>query len=197
MQTISVNRLLRPALSVFLLLTLITGIVYPFLVTGIANLAFPTQAAGSLLTKDGRTIGSSLIGQNFSDPKFFWGRMSATAPAYNAAASVGSNFGPLNPALLDAANARIEALRAADPANTDMVPVDLVTASGSGLDPHISVAAASYQLARVAGARGLDPATVEMLLAQHTEQRQWALFGEARVNVLLLNLALEQLQNAN
>ena len=162
---------------------------------GLAGSAFPTQAAGSLLMKDGKAVGSSLIGQNFSDPKYFWGRLSATAPqAYNASASSGSNYGPMNPALLDAVKARVDALHAADPNNTAPIPVDLVTASGSGLDPHISVAAAKYQLQRVASARNLDSATVAKLLEQHTEQRQWLVFGEARVNVLALNLSLDQLQ---
>lgn len=195
MQSSSVNKLIRPAISVLVLLTLITGIAYPLLVTGIGRLAFPSQAAGSLVNKDGKTLGSSLIGQNFSDPKYFWGRLSATTPAYNAAASAGSNLGPMNPALLDTVNARIQALRAADPTNNTKVPVDLVTASASGLDPHISVAAANYQLQRVARARNLDAATVEKLLARHTEQRQWRVFGEPRVNVLLLNLALDRAQN--
>lgn len=192
--SVSITSLLRPALAVFLLLTLITGIIYPLLVTGVGKMAFPSQAAGSLVIKDGKAIGSSLIGQNFSDPKYFWGRLSATSPQpYNSSASSGSNLGPLNPALLDAVKARVDALHAADPANTAAVPVDLVTASGSGLDPHISIAAAKYQLQRVAHARNLDTATVASLLEQHTEQRQWLLFGEARVNVLLLNLSLDQL----
>jgi len=194
-KTVSVVSLLRPALAVFLLLTLITGILYPLLVTGVGKIVYPAQAAGSLVMKDGKAVGSSLIGQNFSDPKYFWGRLSATAPqAYNASASSGSNYGPMNPALLDAIKARVDALHAADPNNTTSIPVDLVTASGSGLDPHISVAAAKYQLQRVASARNLDTATLEKLLAQNTEQRQWFLFGEPRVNVLLLNLSLDQLQ---
>ena len=195
MSNVSINKLIRPALSVFLLLTLITGVLYPLLVTGVGKIVYPAQAAGSLVMKDGKAVGSSLIGQNFSDPKYFWGRLSATAPqAYNASASSGSNYGPMNPALLDAVKARVDALHAADPNNTAPIPVDLVTASGSGLDPHISVAAAKYQLQRVASARNLDTATLEKLLAQNTEQRQWFLFGEPRVNVLLLNLSLDQLQ---
>jgi len=193
--SVSITSLLRPALSVFLLLTLITGILYPLLVTGVGKIIYPTQATGSLVMKDGKAVGSSLIGQNFSDPKYFWGRLSATAPqAYNASASSGSNYGPMNPALLDAVKSRVDALHAADPNNTAPIPVDLVTASGSGLDPHISVAAAKYQLQRVASARNLDAAAVATLLEQHTEQRQWLLFGEPRVNVLLLNLSLDQLQ---
>ena len=196
-KTVSVVSLLRPALAVFLLLTLITGVLYPLLVTGVGKVIYPTQAAGSLIMKDGKAIGSSLIGQNFSDPKYFWGRLSATSPqAYNASASSGSNYGPMNPALLDAVKARADALHAADPSNVAPIPVDLVTASGSGLDPQISVAAAKYQLQRVAHARNLEVATVETLLAQHTEQRQWLLFGEPRVNVLLLNLSLDQLPAA-
>jgi len=184
--------LLRPALSLFVLLSLITGLAYPFLVTGIAKSAFPEKASGSLIVKDGKAIGSRLIGQNFSDPKYFWGRPSATAPMpYNAAASGGSNQGPLNPALADAVKGRIEALKAADPGNTLPVPADLVNASASGLDPHISPAAAAYQAGRVARLRGLDPAAVVALIGQYTEDRQWGIFGEPRVNVLALNLALD------
>jgi len=185
---------MRPALAVFLLLTVITGLAYPLLVTGVGQLAFPEQAAGSLIDRGGKTMGSSLIGQEFSDNRYFWGRLSATSPAYNAAASMGSNFGPMNPALLTAVETRVQALRAADPHNAAPIPVDLVTASASGLDPHISVAAANYQLLRVARARNLDAATVEQLLAQHTAPRQWRIFGEPRVNVLLLNLALDELR---
>jgi len=184
--------LLRPALSLFVLLSLVTGLAYPFLMTGLANTVFPEAASGSLIVKDGKTIGSRLIGQNFSDPKYFWGRPSATAPMpYNASASGGSNQGPLNPALVDAVSGRIEALKAADPDNKRPIPADLVTASASGLDPHISPAAAAYQARRVARLRGIDPATVDALVAQHTESRQWGLFGEPRVNVLALNLALD------
>jgi K+-transporting ATPase ATPase C chain len=193
----SMGQLIRPALSVFLLLTLVTGIVYPLLVTGVGKIAFPSQAAGSLVMQDGKAIGSSLIGQNFSDPKYFWGRLSATAPqSYNASASSGSNYGPLNPALTDAIKARVDALHTADPGNTAPIPVDLVTASASGLDPQISMAAAQYQLQRVAQARQLNVETVRTLLENHTEQRQWSLFGEPRVNVLLLNIALDQLHQA-
>ena len=159
--------LIRPAVSLFVALTLITGLVYPLLVTGVAKVAFSDQAAGSLIVKDGKAVGSSLIGQNFSDPKYFWGRPSATSPMpYNAAGSGGSNQGPLNPALVDAVKGRIEALQAADPGNKAPVPVDLVTASASGLDPHISVAAAQYQAARVARVRGIAPAAVNELVAR-------------------------------
>lgn len=183
---------LRATLVVFLVLSFLTGIAYPLLVTAIASVAFPRQAAGSLLMKDGETTGSELIGQAFSDAKYFWSRPSATAPqAYNAASSSGSNQGPLNPALLQAVEGRIQALREADPGNGAPVPVDLVTASGSGLDPHISPAAAEYQVARVAKARGLDAAKVRDLVAGHTEGRQWGVLGEPRVNVLALNLALD------
>ncbi|HJV94567.1 MAG TPA: potassium-transporting ATPase subunit KdpC [Albitalea sp.] len=185
--------LIRPAVSLFVALTVITGVVYPLAVTGVAKLAFPDQAAGSLIVKDGRAIGSSLIGQSFTDPKYFWGRPSATTPmANNAANSMGSNLGPLNPALVDAVKGRVEALRAADPGNTLPVPVDLVTSSASGIDPHISVAAAQYQAARVARVRGLAPDAVKALIAQHTEGRLLGILGEARVNVLQLNLALDQ-----
>ena len=187
------NTLIRPAASLFVLLTLITGVVYPLAVTGVARAAFPAQAAGSLIVKDGKAVGSSLIGQNFSDPKHFWGRPSATSPMpYNGSGSGASNLGPLNPALVDAVKARVGMLKAADPGNTRPVPVDLVTASASGLDPHISVAAAQYQAARVARARGMTADTMTMLIARHTEGRLFGLLGEARVNVLELNLELDQ-----
>jgi K+-transporting ATPase ATPase C chain len=171
----------------------VTGIVYPLAVTGVANVAFPEQAAGSLLhDATGKLVGSSLIGQGFADPKHFWGRPSATSPTpYNAAGSGGSNLGPLNPALADAVKDRVEALRAADPGNTAPVPVDLVTASGSGLDPHISGAAAEYQAGRVARARGVALDTVRAAIARHTEGRWWGVLGEPRVNVLELNLDLD------
>jgi K+-transporting ATPase ATPase C chain len=183
---------LRPALVVFAVLTALTGLAYPLVVTGIGQAAFPEQAAGSLILRDGKPVGSSLIGQNFSDPKFVWGRPSATGPyPNNATASSGSNQGPLNPALIDAVKGRIEALRAADPGNTAQVPVDLVTASASGLDPHISVAAAQYQAARVAKARGLPAAQVQQLIEKHTEGRLFGFLGEPRVNVLQLNLSLD------
>lgn len=184
--------LLRPAISLFALLSIVTGLVYPFLVTGIAQTAFPGEANGSVIVRDGEAIGSRLIGQSFADPKYFWGRPSATAPMpYNGAASGGSNQGPLNPALTAAVKARIEALRAVDPDNARPIPTDLVTASGSGLDPHISPAAAAYQAARVARLRHLDPSAVGQLVEQYTDGHQWGIFGEPRVNVLALNLALD------
>jgi K+-transporting ATPase ATPase C chain len=187
--------LIRPAITLFILLSLVTGLLYPLLVTGISQAVFPAQTAGSLIERDGKLIGSRLIGQNFTDPKYFWGRPSATSPyPNNAAASGGSNLGPLNPALKAAVESRVKALREADPGNTAPVPVDLVMASASGLDPHISPAAADYQAGRVARARGLAPEAVEALVAQHTEDRQWGIFGEPRVNVLELNLALDGLR---
>lgn len=186
---------LRPALMVLLMLTLITGLLYPLAVTGLAQLFFPDQANGSLILRGGQVIGSKLIGQHFDDPKYFWGRPSATAPfPYNAAASGGSNLGPTNPVLIDAIKTRVAVLRAADPGNDLPVPVDLVTASGSGLDPHISPAAASYQAKRVARVRGLDEPVVRRLVSEHTEGRQLGFLGEPRVNVLLLNLALDETQ---
>ena len=184
--------LIRPAVTLFVLLSAVTGIVYPVAVTGVAQAVFPEAAAGSLILQDGKPVGSALIGQNFTDPKYFWGRPSATGPhPYNAGASGGSNQGPLNPALTDAVKARVEALRAADPENQRPVPADLVTASGSGLDPHISPFAATWQVERVARARKLKPEVVADLVARHTEGRQLGLFGEPRVNVLKLNLALD------
>ena len=185
--------LIRPAVSLFVLLTLVTGVVYPLAVTGVAKAAFPSQAAGSLIVVDGKAVGSSLIGQNFSDPKYFWGRRSATSPMpYNGSGSGGSNQGPLNPALVDAVKGRVAALRAADPGNAAPVPVDLATASASGLDPHISLAAARYQAPRVARVRGVAPERVAMMIARHTEGRLLGLFGESRVNVLELNLELDR-----
>ena len=187
--------ILRPTLVLFTALTLLTGVLYPLVVTGVGQAAFPNQAAGSLVLRDGKPVGSELIGQNFSDPKHFWGRPSATGPQpYNGTASSGSNQGPLNPALTDAVKGRIQALRDADPGNTAVVPVDLVTASASGLDPHISPAAARFQVARVAKARGLDAARLQALVAQHTDLPLFGFLGEARVNVLRLNLALDAMQ---
>ena len=183
---------LRSALMMFFILTILTGVAYPLAVTAIAQLLFPHQANGSLIYKDGKPIGSTLIGQPFDDPKYFWGRPSATAPfPYNAAASSGSNLGPTNPALIETVKMRVAALKAADPGNDTPVPVDLVTASGSGLDPHISSASAEYQVRRVARARGRDEAFVRTLVSQHTEGRQLGMLGERRVNVLALNLALD------
>lgn len=183
--------IVRPALVLFAALTLVTGIVYPLAVTGIAKTVFPAQAAGSLIEKDGKTIGSALIGQNFSDPKNFWSRPSATSPmANNAANSGGSNQGPLNPALIDAVKGRIAALQTADPTNKAAIPVDLVTASASGLDPQISVAAALYQAPRVARERNLPLAQIQALIDQATEGRLLGFIGEPRVNVLKLNLAM-------
>ena len=182
----------KTSLIALLLLTAITGVAYPLVVTGIAQVAFPRQANGSLIVKDRKVLGSELIGQQFSDPKHFWGRASATSPyPYNAASSSGSNQGPANPALGDAVAGRVKALKDADPGNTNPIPVDLVTASASGLDPHISVAAAEYQVARVARARGLAPDSVRAAVARHTEDRQLGFLGEPRVNVLALNLDLD------
>ena len=192
------KNILRPALVLFFILTLLTGIAYPLVVTGVAQALFPAQAGGSLILPNGtsgKAVGSTLIGQNFSEPRHFWGRPSATGPMpYNASASGGSNQGPLNPALTDAVKARIAALRAADPGNTAPVPVDLVTASASGLDPHISPAAANFQVARVARARGLPIEQVQRLVAQQTDTPLIAFLGESHVNVLQLNLALEALR---
>jgi K+-transporting ATPase ATPase C chain len=187
---------LKPAVLVLALMTLLTGVAYPLLVTGIAQSLFPNQANGSLIEQDGKIVGSAFIGQPFSDPKHFWGRPSATGPVpYNAAASSGSNLGPLNPALEEAVKARIDALKAADPANTNTapIPVDLVTASASGLDPHISPAAAHWQAARIARIRGLAEADVVKLIDANTDGRQLGLLGEPRVNVLTLNLALDRM----
>jgi potassium-transporting ATPase KdpC subunit len=188
-------RSVRPAIVMLLLLTAITGLAYPLLVTGIAQLVFPRQANGSLIVKEGQAVGSELIGQPFDDPRYFWGRPSATAPfPYNAAASTGSNLGPSNPSLVDAVRTRVAALRAVDPGNTRPVPVDLVTASASGLDPHISLAAALYQVPRVARERGLSEEGVEALVHRCTAGRQLGVLGEPRVNVLDLNLALDAVQ---
>jgi len=185
---------LRAAAVILLVLSIVTGIAYPLLVTGVAQAVFPVKANGSLIERDGKAVGSELIGQTFADAKHFWSRPSATSPyPYNASASSGSNQGPLNPALTDAVTARIKALRDADPGNTAAVPADLVTASASGLDPHISPAAAEYQVARVARARGLDAQKVRALIAQATEGRQLGFLGEPRVNALRLNLTLDDL----
>jgi K+-transporting ATPase ATPase C chain len=184
----------RPAVVALLVLTVITGLIYPAVVTAIAQVAFPSQANGSLITVGGKVMGSTLIGQPFDNPKYFWGRLSATSPyAYNAANSSGSNLGPTNPALIDEVKARVDALKAADPGNTQPIPVDLVTSSGSGLDPDISIAAALYQVSRVAKARGMDVAQVSTLLNQYTTGRQLGILGEPVVNVLELNLALDSL----
>ncbi len=185
---------IRPSLLMLVILTVITGLIYPLLVTGIAQVVFPRQANGSLIMKKGQAIGSELIGQPFDDPKYFWGRLSATSPVpYNAAASSGSNLGPTNPALITEVQGRIDALKAADPTNTQPIPVDLVTSSGSGLDPDISIAAALYQVPRVARVRGLGEATVRQLVDRNTKGRDLAVLGEPRVNVLELNLALDGL----
>jgi K+-transporting ATPase ATPase C chain len=186
---------LKPAVLLLLVVTVLAGVAYPLIVTGIAQVVFPRQANGSLIESEGKAAGSELIGQPFGAPKYFWSRPSATSPyPYNAASSSGSNQGPLNPALADAVASRIKALREADPGNTAPVPVDLVTASGSGLDPHISPAAAEYQVARVAKARGTTPDRVRALVAESTEGRQLGILGEPRVNVLKLNLALDALR---
>ena len=188
------NTLIRPAVVLFLIMTLLTGIVYPFAVTGLAQLLFHDQADGSLVMADGHAVGSRIIGQSFSDPKYFWSRPSATAPQpYNGLASGGSNQGPLNPALTEAVKSRVDALKAADPTNALPIPVDLVTASASGLDPDISIAAARYQAARIARVRGLAPAAVQSLIDAHAHNRLVGLIGEPRVNVLELNLALDAL----
>lgn len=185
--------ILRPAIVLFAVLTLICGVLYPVAVTGIAQAAFPAAANGGLVEKDGEVVGSSLIGQQFTAPGYFWGRPSATGPMpNNGGGSSGSNQGPLNPALQEAVKGRIAALREADPGNTALVPVDLVSASGSGLDPEISLAAAQYQAARVARARGLSQERVNALVEQHTQLRALGLFGEPRVNVLTLNLDLDK-----
>jgi K+-transporting ATPase ATPase C chain len=186
--------ILRPALVLLAFLSLVTGVAYPLAVTAVAQAAFPARANGSVIVQAGRERGSALIGQPFDAPRYFWSRPSATSPPYNAAASSGSNLGPLNPALTDAVKARVEALRAADPGNRAPVPVDLVTASGSGLDPHISPAAALYQVNRVAAERSLPPARVRELVEAHVEGRQLGVLGEPVVNVLQLNLALDALR---
>jgi potassium-transporting ATPase KdpC subunit len=189
------NSLLRPAGALLAIFTILTGVLYPAFVTAVAQAAFPGRANGSLIRDGDRSVGSELIGQPFDDPRYFWGRPSATAPyPYNAAASTGSNLGPTNPALRDAVSARIAAVRAADPGNQDPIPVDLVTTSASGLDPHISQAAAYFQVARVARVRSLDETRVRSLVDAHVERRALHVLGEPRVNVLRLNLALDQVR---
>jgi K+-transporting ATPase ATPase C chain len=184
--------MMRNSVMSLLLFTVVTGIIYPLLVTGLAQIAFPHQANGSVITKNGKVVGSELLGQEFNDPKYFWGRLSATTPyPYNGGSSSGSNLGPNNPDLMKSVQARIDALHAADPDNSAKIPVDLVTASASGLDPHISLAAAEYQIPRVAQARRLDETAVRTVVAAHTEGRWLGLFGEPVVNVLELNLALD------
>ena len=190
--------IIRPALRMLLVLTILTGVAYPLLVTALAQIVFPVQANGSLIHQNGKIVGSALIGQPFDDPKYFWSRLSATGPfPYNAAASSGSNLGPTNEALLKAVEARVQALRQADPENAQPIPVDLVTASGSGLDPHLSPAAAFYQVRRVARVRNLEESTVQQLVARLIEGRQLGFLGEPRVNVLRLNLALQALSQSD
>lgn len=188
-------KVIRTSIMALIVFTIITGIIYPFAVTGIAQLLFPFQANGSIINQNGNNVGSALIGQQFSDPRYFGGRPSATSPyPYNASSSSGSNLGQSNPALLNAVQERIARLKAEDSANNKPVPVDLVTASGSGLDPHISPAAAEYQTARVARNRGIDETKVRALITAYTEPRQFGIFGEPVVNVLQLNLALDELK---
>ena len=186
---------LRITIISLILFTILTGMIYPLAVTGISQLIFPGKANGSLIRKEGKVLGSELIGQPFSDPKYFWSRLSATGPyAYNAGSSTGSNYGPLNPALFDAVRKRVQDLKAADSLNTKPIPVDLVTASGSGLDPHISIAAALYQASRVARNRGLTEEQVRSMIDQYTDGRTLGFLGEPGVNVLRLNLALDELK---
>jgi potassium-transporting ATPase KdpC subunit len=185
--------IIRNSLLSLLLFTILTGVLYPLAVTGVAQVIFPHQANGSIIMQNGKALGSELIGQQFDDPKYFWGRLSATGPyPYNGASSAGSNLGPNNPDLVKTVQARIDALRAADPGNDAKIPVDLVTASGSGLDPHISPAAAAYQIHRVAKARGLDDVKVRDIVARNTVGRWLGVIGEPVVNVLKLNLALDE-----
>jgi K+-transporting ATPase ATPase C chain len=189
------RQILRPAIGLFIALSILTGLIYPLLMTGIAQVLFPQQAGGSLVERDGKPVGSRLIGQNFSDPKYFWGRLSATSPMpYNGAGSGGSNLAATNPALLDQAKGRIDALRAADPGWTAAVPADLATASGSGLDPDIRPQSALLQVARVARSRGVDEARVRALVADHTKGPLLGVIGEPRINVLELNLALDAMK---
>ena len=187
---------IRPAILSFFILTVITGIIYPLFVTGVAQVFFPRQANGSLIYREGKPVGSVLIGQSFDDPRYFWGRISATSPMpYNASSSSGSNLGPSNPALIDEVKARIKALQMVDPGNKALIPVDLVTSSGSGLDPHISLAAACYQVPRIARLRGLSEDMVKNIVKQHVSGRFLGLIGEPVVNVLEVNLALDELKN--
>ncbi|MGC2063152.1 MAG: potassium-transporting ATPase subunit KdpC [Thermodesulfovibrionales bacterium] len=187
-------KIIRPAIVSLFVFTILTGVIYPLGVTGLAQLIFPDQANGSIMVKNGKPVGSALIGQPFDDPKYFWGRLSATAPfPYNSASSSGSNLAQSNPALVEQAKGRISALRDADPQAPALVPADLATASGSGLDPHISPAAAEYQIQRVAKNRGMDEAKVGALIAAYTEPRQFGILGEVRVNILKLNLSLDDL----
>jgi K+-transporting ATPase ATPase C chain len=189
------RKIIRNTLMTLVMFTILTGFIYPLAVTGIAQVIFPFQANGSIITQNGKAVGSALLGQQFEDPKYFWGRLSATTPyPYNGGSSSGSNLGLNNPDLMKAVQARIQALHAADPGNTAKVPVDLVTASGSGLDPHISPAAAKYQVIRVAKARGLDEKKVSAFVARYSEGRQFGILGEPVVNVLRLNLALDELK---
>ena len=186
---------IKPALLSFLVLTIITGVIYPLFITGIAQVLFSNQANGSLLYRKGKVVGSFLVGQVFDDPRYLWGRISATSPQYNASSSSGSNIGPTNPALIDEISGRIKALKAADPENTNPVPVDLVTSSASGLDPHISLAAAYYQINRVARSRGLAQDKIKVIIDQHTHGRLLGVIGEPVVNVLEINLALDDYKN--
>ena len=186
---------IRPVLMIFIVLTVITGVIYPLVVTGIAQVFLHKQANGSLIySNDGKIVGSTLIGQNFDDPRYFWGRLSATTPAYNASSSSGSNLGPSNPALIDAVKARIAALQTADPDNKKLIPVDLVTASGSGLDPQVSLASMNYQLSRVARVRNLSETSIKQIIEQNTSGRSLGLLGEPAVNILKVNLALDGLK---
>ncbi len=186
--------MIRNAAMSLLVFTMLTGLIYPLAITGLAQVIFPVRANGSIITKNGKAVGSELLGQQFDDPKYFWGRLSATTPyPYNGGSSSGSNLGPNNPDLMKAVQARIQALRESDPGNTARIPVDLVTASGSGLDPHISPAAAAYQVQRVARNRGIDEDKVRALVAAYAEPRQFGILGEPTVNVLKLNLALDEL----
>lgn len=185
---------LKISLRTLVVLSVLTGLLYPLVITGAAQVLFPGRANGSLILRDGKAVGSSLIGQNFDDPKYFWGRLSATTPPYNASSSSGSNLGPLNPDLIKEVSGRVDALKAADKDNKELIPADLATSSGSGLDPNISPAAADYQAGRVAQARGLSKVDVAKLIAEHTTGRWLGILGEPVVNVLELNLALDAIK---